>query len=89
MINLVRNELFKVIKKKGFIIMVIVMLAYAVLTNFIYKTLSSYILEGEEYINEDYAEMYDVNNREELPYYVEEKTSYDLYKLRENYKKDS
>lgn len=89
MINLVRNELFKVIKKKGFIIMVIVMLAYAVLTNFIYKTLSSYILEGEEYINEDYAEMYDVNNREELPYYVEEKTSYDLYKLRKNYKKDS
>lgn len=89
MINLVRNELFKVIKKKGFIIMVIVMLAYAVLTNFIYKTLSSYILEGEEYINEDYAEMYDVNNREELPYYVKEKTSYDLYKLRENYKKDS
>lgn len=89
MINLVRNELFKVIKKKGFIIMIIVMLAYALLTNFIYKTLSSYIFESEEYVNEDYAEMYDVNNREELPYYVEEKTSYDLYKLRENYKKDS
>lgn len=89
MINLVRNELFKVIKKKGFLIMIIVMLAYAVLTNFIYKTLSSYIFEGTEYINEDYAERWDVNNREDLPYYVEEKTSYDVYKLGEKYDSDS
>lgn len=41
MINLLKNEITKVIKKKSFLIMVIVMFGYALLTNIIYLTLSN------------------------------------------------
>ncbi len=69
--------------------MIIIMLAYAILTNFIYKTFSSYIFENDVYVEEDYAEIYDVNNREELPSYVNAKTTYDVVKLREKYQDNS
>ncbi len=41
MINLLKNEITKVIKKKSFLIMVIVMFGYALLTNIIYLSLNN------------------------------------------------
>ena len=39
MINLIINEMIKVVKKKGFIILLIIMAGYTLLTNVLYKVM--------------------------------------------------
>lgn len=88
MINLIKNEFIKIIKKKGFLIMILVMIGYALLTNVIYKSLTT-ILESDEFYSELTKNNYDLNNRDDLSAYVSVKTDNDIYKLKEKYGKKS
>lgn len=90
MINLIKNEYIKVFKKKGFLIMTIVILAFVLLTNFIYKSIDNLIdsyeyMEYESFNEEDW----DKDNLEQKSYYVESKSTAQVYELKEKYDKDS
>lgn len=89
MINLLKNEFTKVFKKKGFLIMIIVMFAFVLLTNFLYKTLDNVAKNMDdiryEYFDEDFY-----RDRPELKEaYVEEKIGYEVYELKNKYDKKS
>lgn len=89
MINLLKNEFTKVFKKKGFLIMIIVMFAFVLLTNFLYKTLDNVAKNMDdiryEYFDEDFY-----RERPELKEeYVEEKAGYEVYELKNKYDKKS
>ncbi len=83
MINLLKNEFFKVIKKRGFLIMIIVMFGYAILTNVIYKTVYSDLEQISEssYQGESYYKTKD----DSLLSKVDDKTSKQFNKLVEQY----
>ena len=54
--NLVKNEITKIIKKKSFYIMLIVVLAYIVLSNVMYKYVYN-STANYEYYSDSYAEI--------------------------------
>lgn len=88
MIKLIYNELIKIVRKKSFIIMILVMLGFSFLTCFIYKSIDS-ILEIDTNVTTEDLSIYDKNNKEELPYYVNEKANYDFQEFKKKYSKDS
>ena len=77
MINLLKNEITKVIKKKSSLIMVIVMFGYALLTNIIYLTLSN--VDEVEFVQNVASTIDDDNLDPETKAYNEAlKETYDL-----------
>ena len=92
--NLIKNEITKIIKKKSFYIMLIIVLAYIVLSNVMNKYVynnTDYNYYTEEYINIVKEEMENLNkeNQQELDIYIGDKTEVDTYELLKQYDKES
>ncbi len=87
MIKLIFNELEKIVRKKGFIIMLLVMLGFCLLTNLIYKSLDE-LLEPAFNVPDEYLETLK-NDPESKDLYVEVKTQNDIEDFLKKYDKDS
>ncbi len=93
--NLVKNEITKIVKKKSFYIILIVVLAYIVLSNvmnkYVYKSNSNYEYYSESYINVLKEEMKGLNleNQQDVDIYIGDKTEVDTYELLKQYDKNS
>lgn len=94
MISLIKNEITKILKKKSVYIMLIVILAFMILTNVMYKYRGSSMMNG--YYSESYIKMIqediktlDLNNPEDVEEYVSYKTDIDTYDLLKKYDQDS
>lgn len=94
MISLIKNEITKILKKKSIYIMLIVILAFMILTNVMYKYRGSSEMDG--YYSESYIKMIqediktlDLNNPEDVEEYISYKTDIDIYDLLKKYDKDS
>ena len=98
MTNLIINELIKVVKKKGFIILLVIMACYTLLTNVLYKVIVSdinnIIDQRYDYVEEDYRsfkEEYernkkDIQVRED---YISAKDNYDFYLYKKQFENNS
>ena len=81
--NLVKNEIIKIVKKKSFYIILIVILAYIVLSNvmnkYVYYSFTSYDYYSEEYINflKESIKNLDMKKEQDLEIYVGDKTQID------------
>jgi len=89
LINLLENEFIKVFKKKGFLIMVIIIFALVLLTNFLYKTLDNVVKNMDDIRYEEFDEDFYKERPELKEDYVEEKTGYEIYQLKKKYDKKS
>lgn len=92
--NLVKNEITKIVKKKSFYIMLVVILAYIILSNVMYKHVyknNGYEYYSENYINVLKEEMKNLNieNAQDLDIYIGDKTEVDIYELLKQYDKES
>ena len=89
--NLVKNEIIKIVKKKSFYIILIVILAYIVLSNvmnkYVYDSFTSYDYYSEEYINflKESIKNLDMKKEQYLEIYVGDKTQIDTYELLKKY----
>lgn len=94
MSSLIKNELTKIFKKKGIYITLLVILAYVVLTNCIYKYFFNdmnsfdYSKEEIEYIKEEMANL-DPNKPSDTMIYIEYKTEIEVYEMQQKYDKES
>ena len=93
--NLVKNEITKIIKKKSFYIMLIVVLAYIVLSNVMYKYVYN-STTNYEYYSDSYAEILrqemknlNLENQQDVDIYIGDKTELDIYELLKQYDKES
>ena len=92
--NLVKNEIIKIVKKKSFYIILIVILAYIVLSNvmskYVYTSINSDYYT-EEYINILKEEIKNLNpeSSEDVDIYISDKTEMETYELMKQYDKDS
>ena len=98
MINLIINEMIKVVKKKGFIILLIIMAGYTLLTNVLYKVMfndiNNIIDQRYENVEEDYKyakESYEKNKSDLLirDDYIDAKTKYDILQYKKQFRKNS
>lgn len=95
MSNLIKNEITKVLRKKGIYIMLIIIIAYVVLSNFLYKYFYNKTLISDEYSEEnisilkDEMQSLDTNLSSDLEIYVSDKTTIDTYELLKKYDKNS
>ena len=93
--NLIKNEITKIVKKKSFYIILIVVLAYIVLSNvmnkYVYNSNSNYEYYSESYINILREEMSNLNleNQQDVDIYIGDKTEVDTYELLKQYDKNS
>ena len=93
--NLVKNEIIKIVKKKSFYIILIVILAYIVLSNvmnkYVYDSFTSYDYYSEEDINflKESIKNLDMKKEQDLEIYVGDKTQIDTYELLKKYDRDS
>ena len=91
MSSLLKNEYIKVFKKKGFLILVIIMFAFSFLTNILYKYIDNEIIDGGIYNNEEKynkaKKEYELNKKDKqtLDWYLSEKNQYDVYQFLQNY----
>lgn len=89
MINLVKNELIKIFHKKGIYVIAIITALFVGLTTFVTKladSIGDYVLDDSYYsMLEENLKNYDLNNAEELNWYVSEKDQIDLYKVTKDY----
>lgn len=92
--NLVKNEIIKVLKKKNFRVMIIILVLFLIITNAGYKYIYKES-ENEEY-NEKYIEMIEndiktlnPNNSKEVDMYIDDKSEIDTYNLLKKYDKNS
>lgn len=83
MINLIKNELIKIVKKKSFIIMLLIVVGYAFLTNFIYKTIFELTTDF------DFEQTISLDGEEDLEYKVDYETEKELESLTSKYDKTS
>lgn len=96
MFNLIKNELIKIFKKKSILVLLIISLAFIILTNFIYKNLNddlfgldSFIEEVDEANIKEEMKGLNLKNRDDLMDYISYKTDLDLISLKQNYKSSS
>lgn len=95
MSNLIKNEITKVLRKKGIYIMLIIIIAYVVLSNFLYKYFYNRTSISDEYSEEnisilkDEMQSLDTNLSSDLEIYVSDKTTIDTYELLKKYDKNS
>lgn len=91
--SLIKNEIIKIFKKKSIYVMLIVTLAFTILTNVIYKYVYNmnveYISEGYIKTLEEEQKNLNPDNLEEAVMYVSNQTELDLFKLANQYDKDS
>lgn len=89
--NLVKNEIIKIVRKKSFYIILIVVLAYIVLSNVMYKYVytSDYEYYDESYVEnlKDRISSLNLDNQQDLDMYVNDKTELDTYELLKQYDK--
>ena len=86
MINLIKNEFIKILKKKSFYIVTFIFILYAILTNVIYKEMNVLnYFDGTtiEYLEEENKSL-DLNNEDDLNIYVENLASIDEIKYQDN-----
>lgn len=94
MSSLIKNELTKIFKKKGIYITLLVILAYVVLSNCIYKYFlndinsSDYSKTEIEYIKEEMANL-DPNKPSDTMIYIEYKTEIEIYDMQQKYEEKS
>ena len=94
MSKLIKNELTKIFKKKSIYITLLVILAFVILTNCIYKFFfhtGSYDEYGDNYIKyvkEEIAKL-DPNKPSDIKMYIELKSNLDVYDMMQKYEKDS
>lgn len=89
--KLIKNELTKIFKKKNIYITLLVVLAFVVLTNCIYKfffTSSNYVYSDNyiQYTKEELAKL-DPNKTSDIKMYIELKTEVDVYDMMNKYEK--
>ena len=95
MSNLIKNEITKVLRKKGIYIMLIIIIAYVVLSNFLYKYFYNKTSISDEYSEENISILKDemqslyTNLSSDLEIYVSDKTTIDTYELLKKYDKNS
>ncbi len=91
MSKLIKNELTKIFKKKSIYITLLVILAFVILTNCIYKFFyTSSTFYGESYIEyakEELAKL-DPNKVSDIKMYIDLKTTVEVYEMQEKYEKD-
>ena len=94
MSSLVKNEITKIFKKKGIYITLLVILAFVILTNCIYKyffnnSSSTYYSDGYiEYVKTEIAKL-DPTKPSDTSMYIEYKTTLDIYEMLKQYGEDS
>lgn len=94
MSSLIKNEITKILKKKSLYIMLIVILAYVIFANIMYKyaysSTQNYIY-SESYIKMLEEDIKNLNpeNLEEVDQYINSKTEIDTYNLIKEYDEDS
>ena len=94
MSKLIKNELTKIFKKKSIYITLLVILAFVILTNCIYKfffhtgSYDSYSDNYIQYVKEEIAKL-DPNNPSDTKMYIELKSNLDVYDMMQKYEKDS
>ena len=99
MINLIKNELIKIFKRKTIYILMIITFAFVIFHNVIYKVanklVDSYNLEYSSITEKDYEEAKEEisklnpNNSNDVDDYILLKTEMDIYQISKNYKKGS
>ncbi|MCI8636517.1 MAG: ABC transporter permease subunit [Clostridia bacterium] len=91
MSKLIKNELTKIFKKKSIYITLLVILAFVILTNCIYKFFyNSSTFYGDtyiEYAKEELAKL-DPNKVSDIKMYIDLKTTVEIYEMQEKYEKD-
>lgn len=91
MSKLIRNELTKIFKKKSLYITLLVILAFVILTNCIYRFFyNSNNYYGDTYIDyakEELAKL-DPNKVSDTKMYIDLKTTVEVYEMQEKYEKD-
>ena len=86
MINLVRNELYKIFHKKGIYIVIIITALVAILTNFLYSYEADYDYIDDSYITElEYFESLDKSDES----YMNTKQTLAIYEYADSFGKDS
>jgi len=89
--KLIKNELTKIFKKKSIYITLLVILAFVILTNCIYKFFyNSSTFYGDtyiEYAKEELAKL-DPNKVSDIKMYIDLKTTVEIYEMQEKYEKD-
>lgn len=93
MSNLIKNELIKIFKKKSIYITLLVVLAFVILTNCIYKFFNnsnSYMYSDNyiKYVKEDLAKL-DPNKASDLAMYIDLTTQLEIYEMIEKFDKDA
>lgn len=88
MINLIKNELIKIFNKKGIYIVGIISLLFLCLSVVIYKT-DSVVEEDFTTVIEENLNNYDLNNVDELSWYVEDLSIVETNKIAFKYPKNS
>ncbi len=93
MINLIKNELSKIVHKKAIYILALITILFTILSGVIVKAALSInnFLSDDVYINglESYLDDYDLNDPEQLNYYVDDKTTIELARTLKEYDTDS
>ncbi len=91
--SLIKNEIIKIFKKKSIYVMLIVTLAFTILTNVIYKYVynmnGDYFSEGYIKVLEEEQKNINPNNPEEIGIYVSNQTDLELFRLAKQYDKNS
>ncbi len=95
MINLIKNEITKIFRKKGIYITLIIALLFVLLTNVIYKFMDNLTYnvdlfpdEYKEYLQEELATL-NPNSVSDNSLYINDRTELDVIELKEKYGKDS
>lgn len=93
MSNLIKNELIKIFKKKSIYITLLVILAFVVLTNCIYKffnNTNSYMYSDNyiKYVKEDLAKL-DPNKSSDISKYIDLTTQLEVYELMDKFETDA
>lgn len=90
MINLIKNELYKIFHKKGIYIVLLITLLYTILTNYLYSTTSSYNSIDEGYENElYYLELLEELGETQTEEYLESNIYIYNYKFAKSFGDDS
>ncbi len=86
MINLIKNELFKIFKKKSIFVLFIFLILFSIFINLVNKKLYN-VNYNDDYINylKDEIKNLDFNNIDEIDLYIDYKNQIDEYELLSKY----
>ena len=91
--NLIKNEIIKVLKKKSFYVMLIIILGFIIFTNALYKYVYSNNkpYDNSQYISrlEEINKTLDLSNEDEAYEFIENKTEIEIYELTKDLDGDS